>query len=403
MNFHYKAYDKNNKLVEADLQAADQTQAQVFLTQQGLEVLSLQEVIVKPVVRSAGGWNFGLVSLDQKMLFTKHLSLMLKSGMPVNEAIATLVKDNKGHFRWVLRKILSSIEGGNHLTDSLALFPQVFDGFYLNMVKIGEESGTLERSLVNLADHLKKTHDLRNKIQAALLYPIIILTAMTGLGFSLSIFVLPKLAGLFSSLGSELPWSTRALITTSQFISNHWQSIIAWFVCALIAIFILRRLRPVKRIFHAIALHSPIVAKFSRTMNVASFSRSVGLLLTSGITLDKALEIVGGNIYNVYYQDDINFFLEQVKRGESMGEVMKSRTSRFPLIVSHMIKVGEQSGNLAETFDYLANFYEDDLDNISKNLSGVLEPILLIVMGAAVGFIAFSVITPIYDFTTSVG
>ncbi len=136
---------------------------------------------------------------------------------------------------------------------------------------------------------------------------------------------------------------------------------------------------------------------------MASIARSMGLLLSSGITLDKALEIVGRNIYNVYYQDDVLYFLEQVKRGESLGEVMKNKSQRFPVIASRMIKVGEQSGNLAETFEYLANFYEDELDNLSKNLSGVLEPILLIVIGTVVGFVAFSVITPIYDFTASVG
>lgn len=403
MKFRYKAYDKNNKLVEADLEADNQTKAQVFLSQQGLEVLSLQEISTKPTIKSGTPLTFGFVTLDQKMLFTKHLSLMLKSGMPVNEAVSTLEKENKGYFRTVLRKILKSIEGGNHLTDSLAPFPRVFDGFYLNMVKIGEESGTLEQSLINLADHLKKSHDLRSKIQAAMLYPLIVLTAMLGLGFTLSIFVLPKLVGLFSSLGNTLPWSTRVLIWTSAFVGRNWFAIILWVIAILITIAIIRNLRPVKRIFHAIALFTPIIAKFSHTLNMASIARSVGLLLSSGITLDKALEIVGKNIFNVYYQDDVLYFLEQVKRGESLGEVMTNRSQRFPVIASRMIKVGEQSGNLAETFEYLANFYEDELDNLSKNLSGVLEPILLIVIGAVVGFVAFSVITPIYDFTASVG
>ncbi len=403
MKFHYKAYDKNNKLVEADLEADDQTKAQVFLSQQGLEVLSVQELSSKAVAKKSSSVAFGFVTLDQKMLFTKHLSLMLKSGMPVNEAISTLEKENKGYFRTVLRKILKSIEGGNHLTDSLASFPRVFDGFYLNMVKIGEESGTLEQSLINLADHLKKSHDLRSKIQAAMLYPMIVLTAMIGLGFTLSIFVLPKLVGLFSSLGSTLPWSTRVLIWTSTFMSRNWAAVIVWAIVLIVGILVIRNLRLVKRVFHALALYTPVIAKFSHTLNMASIARSIGLLLASGITLDKALEIVGRNIYNVYYQDDVLYFLEQIKRGESLGEVMTHRSQRFPIIASRMIKVGEQSGNLAETFEYLANFYEDELDNLSKNLSGVLEPILLIVIGAVVGFVAFSVITPIYDFTANVG
>jgi type II secretory pathway component PulF len=372
--------------------------------EQGFEVLSMESIKEekkkKNFVLSS---QFGTVSLEQKMLFIKHLSLMIKSGMPINEAMTILVSENKGLFKKILQNILSSIEGGNHLTDSLAQYPRVFDKFFVSMVQIGEESGSLEQSLVNLAIHLRKSHELRGKIQGALLYPTIVVTAMVGLGMTLAVFVLPKLTTLFASLGSDLPWSTKVLLAVSNFMTHYWYLSLIYLIVGIVVILIARRVMPTKLFFHYCALHVPLVHRFGLVMNLSGFARAMSLLLQSGVTVDKALEIVGGNMSNLFYQYDVAFFLQQVKKGESLGETMKQRSKRFPGIVSKMIKVGEQSGNLADTFAYLADYYEDDLDGLSRNLSSILEPVLLVVIGIVVAFVAMSVISPIYNFTSNVG
>ncbi len=404
MKFSYKVYDRNNTLQVGELEAANSKQAQVFLVEQGYEVLSIDSIKEEKKKKTvAFSSQFGTVALEQKMLFIKHLSLMIKSGMPINEAISILVSENKGLFKKVLQHILSSIEGGNHFTDSLAQYPRIFDKFFISMVQIGEESGSLEQSLVNLALHLRKAHELRSKIQAALLYPSIVVTAMFGLGLTLTIFVLPKLSTLFVSLGSDLPWSTKVLLGVSAYLTHYWFLSLIYLGITFLVVMVARQVMPTKLFFHFCALHVPLIHHFSQVINLAGFARSMSLLLQSGVTVDKALEIVRGNMSNLYYQRDIDFFLQQVKKGESLGESMKLRSSRFPSIVSKMIKVGEQSGNLAETFAYLADYYEEDLDGLSRNLSSILEPVLLVFIGIIVAFIAMSVISPIYNFTSNVG
>ena len=404
MKFKYKVYDRNNTLQIGELEAASSKQAQVFLAEQGYEVLSMESIKeVKKKKELIFSSSFGSVSLEQKMLFIKHLSLMIKSGMPINEAIAILVTEHKGLFKRILQHVLASIEGGNHLTDSLAKYPRIFDKFFISMVQIGEESGSLEQSLVNLALHLRKSHELRSKIQSALLYPAIVVSAMVGLGLTLAIFVLPRLTTLFASLGSDLPLSTKILLNTSNFLTRYWNLTIIYTAIAVVIMLIARKVMPTKLFFHWAALHIPIVHRFGLVLNLSGFCRAMSLLLQSGITVDKALEIVQGNLSNIYYQRDVAFFLQQVKKGESLGESMKRTPKRFPGLVSKMIKVGEQSGNLAETFAYLADYYEEDLDSLSRNLSSILEPVLLGFIGIIVAFVAMAVISPIYNFTSNVG
>ncbi len=404
MKFKYKVYDRNNTLQIGELEAASSKQAQVFLAEQGYEVLSMESIKeVKKKKELIFSSSFGSVSLEQKMLFIKHLSLMIKSGMPINEAIAILVTEHKGLFKRILQHILASIEGGNHLTDSLAKYPRIFDKFFISMVQIGEESGSLEQSLVNLALHLRKSHELKSKIQGALLYPIIVVTAMLGLGLTLAIFVLPKLTTLFASLGSELPFSTKVLLGMSYFLTHYWYFSLITVIALAVVILVTRQIMPTKMFYHWCALRVPLIHRFSQVINLSSFCRAMSLLLQSGITVDKALEIVQSNLSNLYYQRDVAFFLQQVKKGESLGESMKQTPKRFPGLVSKMIKVGEQSGNLAETFAYLADYYEEDLDSLSRNLSSILEPVLLVFIGIIVAFIAMAVISPIYNFTSNVG
>jgi type IV pilus assembly protein PilC len=404
MKFKYKVYDRNNTLQIGELEADSSKQAQVFLAEQGYEVLSLESIKeVKKKRDLEFSSYFGSVSLEQKMLFIKHLSLMIKSGMPINEAITILVSEHKGLFKRILQHILASIEGGNNLTDSLAKYPRIFDKFFISMVQIGEESGSLEQSLVNLALHLRKTHELRSKIQSALLYPTIVVSAMFGLGITLAIFVLPKLTTLFASLGSDLPLTTKMLLATSNFLTHYWYVSMLSAIIFVVVILITRQVMPTKLFFHWAALHVPLIHRFGLVLNLSSMCRAMSLLLQSGVTVDKALEIVQGNLSNIFYRRDVSYFLQQIKKGESLGESMKHSPKRFPGLVSKMIKVGEQSGNLAETFAYLADYYEEDLDSLSRNLSSILEPVLLVFIGIIVAFVAMAVISPIYNFTSNVG
>ena len=397
MKFKYTGV-KNKKTFKGRIEASDKQAAQPALAQQGIQSKHIEAV----VARSGVSIVFGNVSLQQKMLFAKHLALLIKSGMPVNEAIQILAEDSKGALKGILKKVLKSVEGGNHLTASLGMYPRVFDAFFISMVQVGEESGTLEQSMENLASHLRKNNELRNKIKSALVYPAIVLMAIVGLGFTLSIFVLPRLIGLFASLKTELPVSTKFLIWFSNFFAGNWKQVLIAFVIVVIVGTVVRKTSPVRLVTHWLLLRLPITRSFSQTVNIASMARAMSLLLASGITLDKAMEIVMANMSNIYYRRSIMVVLQRVKAGESVGDTLSKQKYFFPHIVAKMVRVAEESGNLSETYEYLADYYEAILDDKSKNLSSTIEPILLIVIGAIVAFVASSIITPIYNFTASV-
>jgi len=329
--------------------------------------------------------------------------LMVKSGLPINEAINILGSDAKGRLKFILKKVLIMVESGSHLADSLGKFPHVFNNFFTSMVSVGEASGTLEQSLANLADHLKKSNELRSKIRAALLYPTIVMTAIVGLGFTLAVFVLPKLTGFFSSLGTELPLSTRILLNISNYFQHYWAITLVAVIAVVLFFIVGKFFKPTRLVLHWLYQKIPVAKNFSTKANLASFCRSMALLLDSGMTLDVSLDIAKGNVSNIFYALDIEKILTAIKKGEALGVTMSKYEKHFPVIVSRMITVGEKSGTLGETFAYLAIFYEDEVDNMSKNLSSVIEPILLVIIGGAVAFIAMSIITPIYDLTSSVG
>ena len=403
MKFKYKAFDKNNQVVEGELEADDRNKASLFLADKELEVLELKVQEVKRQSLFGSSFSLGSVTLQQKLLFAKHLSLMIKAAMPINESIAVLADEASGRFKFILKKVLQSIEAGNHLADSLAKFPRVFSGFFVSLVEIGEQSGTLEQSLINLAEHLRKNSELLSKIRGALIYPTIILTAVTGLTFTITVYVLPKLSGFFSSLKTELPWSTKLLVAVSGFMIGHWRAVLLAMLAMVFALLIARLWRPTRWAMHWTYFHIPIVRRFTMKSNLASFCRSMGLMLNSGMTLDRALEIAGQNARNLHYTHEIALLLAKIKKGQTLGQAMHDRSHRFPVISSSMITVGEKSGNLAETFSFLASFYEEEIDNMSKNLSTILEPALLVFIGGVVAFVVMSIITPIYSLTSNVG
>jgi len=302
----------------------------------------------------------------------------------------------------LLKKVSVHIKQGNPLSAALKKYPRVFDNMFVNMIAAGEASGRLEKNLEIVAIQQSKNYTLRSKIKAAMLYPSVVFFAILGLLVVISVFVLPKLLGFFTTLNATLPLSTKILMAGSDFFVSYWPQFFGGIILFIIAIKVMARFGGTRFVLHQIILKLPIFSKISRNMNLAIFCRSLASLLDSGITIDQALRITADTVTNDVYKKRITIIYHQLLKGTSFSEIV-AKDKHFPILISRMGKVGERSGTLSETLEYLADFYETEVDETTKNLSTMLEPALLVTIGLVVGFVAMSIINPIYELTSKVG
>lgn len=343
------------------------------------------------------------VKLQEQILFARHLSIMAKSGMSILDSLQLLKKQarSKG-MQTILTSVITSVSNGQFLSVALEPYKRIFGDLFINIIRIGETSGTLPENLNYLALELSKKKQLRSKIKSALVYPIIILVATLTIVTALVVFIFPKIIPVFNSLHVELPIYTRILIKIASFATDYTAALGLGLLGFALSIFLLLKIKKVRYGWHWLILHLPVLSKMSKDVNMASLSRTLGLLLKSGVKIVEAVGITGNTLENMVYKARLEEAAEVVRKGGQISEYMEKNKSVFPLMLSQMISVGESTGNLSETLLYLADFYEEEVDNSTKNLSTILEPALLIIMGGIVGFVAISIITPIYGITQGI-
>jgi type II secretory pathway component PulF len=347
---------------------------------------------------------FKRVSFVDRLLFTKHLSIMLKSGITLSEGIHIIHDQTvKPYFRSVLAAIEADVANGQSLTKALSKHPKVFNSVYLSLIKIGEESGALEKNLEYLADQQKKSDEFNKSVRGAMMYPAIVLSAAVIVGGGVSLFVLPQLADLFKSLDVKLPITTQILLFIADFMKKYNILVFIGLVVFVTSGRFLISLKVVRPHWDAFLLSLPKIGLFLQQIQLATFCRNLGIMLQSGLPITTALQTLHDSTTNVVYKDLVAKISVSVDKGRSLEEALDRLHSRFlPLIVVRMIGVGEKSGKLEDTFLYLGEFFEDEVDNTAKNLSVILEPIILLGIGLIVAFVVFSIISPIYDLTSSI-
>lgn len=344
------------------------------------------------------------VPYQERLLFTKHLDTMIRSGIPIDEALETLEDQvNSKSFKKVIKKIISDVKNGQSLTKSFKKHPVVFDDFYVSLIEVGEESGTLEDNLGFLSKQLAKDYSLRKKIIGALFYPALVMGATAGLGIFVSIIILPQLVKFFKSFNVDLPPATKALLFIAETFQNYGFAILFLLVAFLVAFFIFTQMKKTKAIWHAIVIRIPLFGKLLSYGQISRFARNFGTLIQSGVPVTRSLEITANTLSNLKFKNDLFEILSQLNKGKKIGSSMENKKYfEFPSIVTKMISVGEKSGKLDESLIYLGTFYEDEIDDISKNLTTIIEPVLLIVIAIVVGFVALAIISPIYELTGSI-
>jgi len=343
------------------------------------------------------------INFQDKLFFTKHLATMIKAGVPIEEALETLSEQGKNKIiKETLAMVSKQVQNGKSLHESLKKTGE-FSELYLNLISVGEESGTLEESLEFLAKQLAKDYSLRQKVTAALMYPSLVLSATIIMGGFIALYVLPKLVDFFEAFDFPLPLSTRILLFIANAAKNFGVLIAITIVLSFLGLYSLVQIKTIKLWWHSRIIQLPIIGNLFWYNQLARFSRNFGVLLKAGIPITRSLEITANTLTNAKFASDTKKIAELLNKGKNIHDILDNQKfTEFPSLVTKMVEVGEKTGKLEDTLIYLADFYEEEIDNISKNLSTVLEPILLLTIGLVVGFVAMAIISPIYELTGNI-
>jgi type IV pilus assembly protein PilC len=343
------------------------------------------------------------VPLKEKLFFLQHLSVMLKAGISLSASLKTLSAQTENkHFKTILLDISSKVEKGVSFTESLREHERIFGELFINMVEAGELSGKLEQVLERLFIQTKKSYELRSKVKGALTYPLVILIAMLGIGSFMMFFIIPKITAMFKEFNAKLPLPTRILIGISEAVVNNGVLSAVIFLISIGVIVQVLRTRRGKSIFQTILLKTPIISGIIKKINIAQFARTISSLLKTDIMIIKTFQITGNTMGNLLYRKALMDMSDRIKKGGKISDVVASYPKLFPPIVVQMVSVGEETGELDNILEQLAEFYESEIDQIMENLPSIIEPILILLMGCGVGGIAVAILVPMFTITSAI-
>jgi type IV pilus assembly protein PilC len=347
-------------------------------------------------------FTFGKVPMLDIVLSIRQISLMLKSTLAIEDVLKALTQQSFNiKLKQTYEEILKDVQSGMSLSESMAQHKKVFSNIVISIIRAGEQGGTLENNLVYLADYLKKDYELKKKVKGAMFYPIIVFGLTIMESFGVIFFILPKLETLFSSF-QNIPAFTKFMMDGTKFIRMNTVPIGAGIVVFVTAYIMFMRTSTGKIIKDHVALSFPVIRKLNKHGILANFSRSLGILLDSGIPIVNAIKISAETVDNSIYSKILADVHEQVKSGKSLTESLSKYPLYFPTTFTKLIEVGEQTGTLEENLLYLHEFYADDVADMSNNLATLLEPILLVFIGLMIGLLAISIVGPIYQLTGSI-
>jgi type IV pilus assembly protein PilC len=345
----------------------------------------------------------GSVKLSEKILFTKNLSGMLKAGLSLSRGLAVLSRQTTNKYlQTIIQTLSETIDKGGTFSDGLAKYPKVFSALFVSMVRAGEESGGMPNALTEIGINLEKSYALNKKVKSAMMYPTIILFAIFLIGILMFVFVVPVLTKTFKELGTELPGSTKFVIWLSDLLANHFPLVIIGIVTLIFLGVLAFKLPTTKRGIDWLVVRLPVVGTIVKEMNAARTTRTMASLLGSGVNIGRAISITKEVLQNVYYKKVMEEVEHVIEKGAPMSSVFKAQTTLYPIMVGEMIEVGEETGKLGSMLLDVALFYEGEVDTKTKDLSTIIEPVLMIFIGAAVGFFAVSMLSPMYSIMDSI-
>lgn len=383
------------------ISAPSESVAYDILKEQGLTIIDLVMRREGKMFKSSIKF-FKHVKTKEQVIFARQLATMISANVPIVKSLKILVRQTENvNFKVIISDILDEVEGGAKLSTALSKYANVFNNFFVYMVRAGETTGKLDEVLEYLATQKEKDYDLMSKIRGALMYPIVLLGGVLVVGVGLTLFVLPSLLQVFAEGGAELPLPTRILIGFVSFSQTYWWLVLIFVIILVIAFVMFKRTPRGKRTVDLLKIKFPILGQIFVKLYLTRLSRSMTTLLAAGVPISRSLEITSDVVDNEIYRELIRSTIAEVESGNSITSVFI--TSRhMPLMVSQMMSIGEQSGRMDQILEKVAQFYEKELENVVANLVTLLEPVILMVMGGAVGFLVAAILLPIYNLSEAI-
>lgn len=393
--YSYKVKDSRGTESEGAVEAENESQASEVLRERGFQVLS----IAAREVESVGNLRFTFlqrITPKDVVIFSRQLSVMVGASVAIVRALRTSARQTTNpKLRSVVLDIASEVEGGVRLSDAFNKHPRVFGSFYVNMLRSGETSGKLDEVLLYLADQQEKDYDLRQRVRGAMTYPIFVLCMLFVVGTVMMIFVVPKLTAVLSESGVQLPLSTRMLIATSHFFVRFWYLIVGGVAGAIFGVQAAERTPGGKRIIDNLLIRLPVFGPLLRKIYLTRITHSLATLIQGGVDMVTALKVVAGVVGNEAYRDVMVKTVQEVAAGNSITTVWRG-TGVIPDMVTQMVAVGEETGKLQVVLERLTDFYTREVNASVANLSTAIEPLIMVIMGVAVGGLVMAIILPMY-------
>lgn len=400
--FKYSARDQEGKVVDGNLEAKNIASATDALHDQGLIVVSLKE---------AGGIDFeklseiniGGIPMKEKVVFMRQMATMVGAGLPLTRSLEIMIQQaSNPKFKKILQNVLGSIQSGKTLADSFRIEEDVFDQITINLIEAGEESGNLENILEKIAVELEEKNALTRKIKSAMIYPAIILIVIVTVIILMLLVLVPSMADIYKDFDAELPFATRFLMGMSAFFIEYWWVVLSIVLVLVVGFKYYKDTPKGKRNIDKLLLKVPSLGTILSKIQLSQFTRILSLLLGSGVPIIKAIDLTASSLGNLMFRETLEEAKNEVEKGGPLA-IPIARSEYYPLLVSSMIAVGEETGEIDSVLAKVAEYYKEEVDTATSNLSSLLEPVFLIIMGLAIGFIAVAVYMPMFQLATVVG
>jgi len=400
--FTYIGLDRDGKKVKETVSAEDRFAVYDVARSAGHTVSKIE---------SAGSFNvqkylniekinyfLNKVKSDELVMMTRNLGSMLTAGLTVTRALSVIERQSKNpRLKGIMQRLVERINQGDQFFEGLKEFPETFNDLYIAMVKAGEESGNLSQTLQTLAVQLERSNNLVKKIKGAMIYPAIVMTVMVVIGILMMIYVMPQITGVFKGMDKELPPTTQFLIAMSDFMVNYTLFVIGGLIAGVFGFVTFLRTKIGKTITSWLVPRLPAIGQMAKETNAARTARTLSSLLNSGVDVIQSIEITEEVVQNVFYKKILREARNRVEKGTALSEVFVERSDLYPILVGEMILVGEETGQIAGMLGELATFYENEVERKTKDLSTIIEPLMMVVIGGGVGFFALALIAPIYS------
>lgn len=392
---------QNNQRVKGEMEAASEKEIADYLKSNGYFPIEIQEKKKSQIAFLSN--IFERVAFQDIVYMTRQFAIMLDAGLTLIDSIDIIKKQaSKPPLKKMLEDIDHQLRDGKTFSQTLTSYPGQFSHFYIALVRSGEASGKLDKILEKLAEHLERQREFNQRIRNALIYPIVIITAMVAMMFVMFAFVMPKLLSLYDNFQIELPQTTKNIMVVSKFMESYWMWVLLGIIAAIIAIMKFLKTKRGKNIFDTYIFKVPVIGNIVRTSGLVDATRTLSILISSGVPILDGLIIITDVNSNVLFHDAFVRISQKVEKGMSVGTAM-SNEPIFPESLTQMTIVGEQTGHLDETLSKLAEYYQTESEMAVKGMLTLLEPMIIIFLGISVGFLVLAVITPIFSLTSSLG